>query len=125
MESRKLSKKDLKPREFYLDRQGGLDVDGDFIRFDIMVPSEIDIFELESKIKYRNDRLLTVSVLDRIWLDLDGKAVIMGSINFLTARLTGYKFFKDKIKVKENQSLYGRLVELLNILISKLKGTVQ
>lgn len=71
-------------------------------------------------------RKATVSTLEKMWFDLDSKSVIMGAMNFVTARLTGYKWFKDKIKVKNDQSLYGRLVELLNIIITKLtKGTMK
>jgi hypothetical protein len=71
------------------------------------------------------DFKVTVSTLEKMRHDLDSKSVIMGSMNFVTARLTGYKWFKDKIKVKEDQSLYGRLVELIKLLISKLKGLLK
>ena len=70
----------------------------------------------------KNDRLLVVSTLDRLWFELDGRAVVYGSINFITKRLTGFGFFKDR---KEDQSLWGRLIELLNIIITKLKGNKQ
>lgn len=62
---------------------------------------------------------VTISTLEQMYHDLDSKAVIMGCINFVVARLTGYKFFKEKIKVKNDQSLWGRLIELINVLITK------
>ncbi len=67
-------------------------------------------------------REVVVSFLEKAWHDLDSTAVILGALSFITGRLTGYRWFKNKIKVKKDQSLYGRLVELLNVLIIKLKG---
>lgn len=103
MEMKKLTDEDLKPREIIPHVWRGAWVEP-------VNPIKLPDFEV------------TVSTLEKMRHDLDSKSVIMGCINFLTARLTGYKWFKDKIKVKEDQSLIGRLVELINQIIKKLKG---
>ena len=103
MEIRKLTKKDLNPRE-------------------IIPPVGKGSWVEPIKPIKLPDRKIVISTLEKMWFDLDSKSVLMGSINFITARLTGYKWFKEKIKVKNDQSLLGRLKELLDILINKLKG---
>lgn len=65
------------------------------------------------------DRQIVVSTLDRLWHELDGRSVIFGSVNFITKRITGFGFFKDR---KDDQSIFGRLLELINIIIQKMRG---
>ena len=69
------------------------------------------------------DRQIVVSTLDRFWFELDGRSVIFGTVNFITKRLTGYGFFKDKLNLNKDQSFLGRLLELINELIKKLRRT--
>lgn len=69
-----------------------------------------------------SQRKIVVTELDKMWAYLDRSAVVMGSINFLTKHLTGFGFFKDKLKDK---SLGQRLIELIRTVINKVKGTKQ
>ncbi len=92
---------------------------GDYIA---VKPTKLNIPDsrLRKAIK-RKDRKLTVSALEKMWFDLDGTAVIMGTANFVAARLTGYKFFRQRIKAKNDQSTWSRLVEILTFILNKLK----
>ncbi len=85
------------------------------------IKAEIPDAKIRKAIKQSNVKV-TVSMLEKMSLDFDSKAAVMGSINFVTARLTGYKWFKEKIKVKRDQSPLGRLIELLVEFLTKLKG---
>lgn len=77
--------------------------------------------KLRNAIRLKNIKV-TVSALEKMWFDLDGTAVIMGTVNFATARLTGYKWFRQRIKAKNDQSILGRLLELINIFLTKMRG---
>ncbi len=79
----------------------------------------------EKKVQKREDRKAVVGTLERLWFELDSKAVLMGTANFLTARLTGFRWFKNKIKVKDDQTFFGRLLELINVILNKMRGTRQ
>ena len=78
--------------------------------------------ETPINLSWKLKRKIVVTELDKMWLYLDRSAVIMGAINFLTKKFTGFGFFKDKIGVKNDQSILGRLIELINTIINKLKG---
>ncbi len=101
---RGLVSEDLKPR--IKDRPGA------------MISDEVEPIKV-------NQRKIVVTELDKMWLYLDRSAVIMGSINFITKRLTGMAWFKDKLKIGKDQSLIQRLIELINVIINKLKGPKQ
>lgn len=84
-------------------------------------PPELKAILKERKALKLAVKQVTVDTLEKMWFDLDSKAVLMGTLNFIFARLTGYRWFKNKIKVKNDQSIWNRLIELINVLIKKLK----
>lgn len=67
---------------------------------------------------------VVVSAIEKIELDwaVDRTTVVMGAMNFLAKHFTGYFWFKRKIGIKNDQSIWGRLLELINVLIDKIKG---
>lgn len=68
----------------------------------------------------------TVSTLERLWVEIDSKAVIYGSINFLTGRLTGFRFFKDRLEKKDkDKSNWIWFIELIKEFINKIRRTEQ
>ncbi len=101
---RGLVSEDLKPR--IKDRPG------------TMISDEVEPIELPPL-------KIAISAIEKIEHDwaVDKTIVAMGAINFLTKHFTGYFWFKRKIGVKNDQSIWGRLLELINVLITKLRGT--